>query len=66
MQLDCAAQRLLIIALRNQIKAWREQSNSERLSEEDKADIDNDIGYAFTILSEMEASFFKQFNHEPN
>jgi len=61
MKLDCSAQRLLIQALRNQIKAWRNLTASGELAEDEDADIQNDIGYAFTVLSEMEESFRKEF-----
>jgi hypothetical protein len=61
--LDCPAQRLLITALRNQIESWRKLSSSDGILEEERADVENDIGYAFTVLSELELSFFNEFGY---
>ncbi|MEW5755046.1 MAG: hypothetical protein AB1810_01970 [Pseudomonadota bacterium] len=61
MKLDYSAQRLLITSLKTQIEAWKDLSKSGTLTEEDKADLQNDIGYAYTLLSEMESSFYKEF-----
>lgn len=63
MKLDSSAQRLLITALKTQIEAWKNLSQSGKLSEEDKADLQNDIGYAYTLLSEIESSFHKETGH---
>lgn len=60
MKLDCPAQRLLITALKTQIESWKSPSHSGSLSEEDNADLQNDIGYAYTLPSEMESSFYKE------
>jgi hypothetical protein len=46
MKLDMPAQRLLISALKAQIQAWRVTCENPDLSEDDIADIQNDIGYA--------------------
>lgn len=61
MKFDYSAQRLLITALRTQIEIWKSLSKSGQLSEEEKADLQNDIGYAYTLLSAMESSFYKEF-----
>jgi hypothetical protein len=66
MKLDNSAQRLLIAALKTQIEAWKAMSKSGTLSEEDKADLQNDIGYAYTLLSEMESSYYKEFGSHTN
>jgi hypothetical protein len=60
MKLDCPAQRLLITALKTQIDAWKSLARSGKLSEEEEADIQNDIGYAYSLLSDMESSFYKE------
>ncbi len=61
MKLDSSAQRLLMTALKTQIETWKNLSKSGTLTEEDKADLQNDIGYAYTLLSEMESSYYKEF-----
>jgi hypothetical protein len=61
MKLDCPAQRLLIVALRTQIEVWKSRSKSGALSEDDKADLQNDVGYAYSLLSELESSFADEF-----
>ena len=66
MKLDNAAQRLLITALKTQIEAWKALSKSGTLTEEDRADLQNDIGYAYTLLSEIESSFYKEFGSHPD
>lgn len=63
MKLDPSAQRLLITALKTQIETWKRLSQSGNLSEEDKADLQNDIGYAYTLLSEMESNLYKETGH---
>lgn len=63
MKLDPSAQRLLITALKTQIETWRYLSQSGKLSEEDKADLQNDIRYAYTILSEIESNLYKETGH---
>lgn len=63
MKLDPAAQRLLITALKTQIETWKHLSQSGKLSDEDKADLQNDIGYAYTLLSEMESNLYKETGH---
>lgn len=63
MNLDMPAQRLLINALKLQIQQWQERCEASDVDEE--ADIQNDIGYAFAVLGELEESFFKQFGHHP-
>jgi hypothetical protein len=60
MKLDCSAQRLLITALKMQIDAWKSLARSGKLTEEEEADIQNDIGYAYSLLSDMESSFYKE------
>ena len=65
MKLDMSAQRLLISALKTQIQAWRATCENEDVSEDDAADIQNDIGYAFTVLSELEEEFLQQYGHHP-
>jgi hypothetical protein len=62
---DLSTQRFLIAAIKTQIKSWREQAESDDICEDDKADIQNDIGYAFTVLSEMEGAFFQAFGYHP-
>lgn len=64
MKLDCSAQRLLITALKTQIEAWKALSRSGTLTEEDKADLQNDLGYAYALLSEMESNFYKEFGSD--
>lgn len=66
MKLDGSAQRLLIAALRTQIDVWRAEARSDSLSDEDKADIENDIGYAYALLSEMESSYYREFGTHPD
>jgi hypothetical protein len=61
MKLDMPAQRLLISALKAQIQAWRVTCENPDLSEDDIADIQNDIGYAFTVLSKLEEQYFQEF-----
>ncbi len=61
MKLDFSAQRVLIKSLRTQIETWKSLSHSDKLSEEDKVDLQNDIGYAYTVLSAMESNFYKEF-----
>lgn len=61
MNLDMPAQRLLINSLKLQIQKWQEICESSDLNEDEEADMQNDIGYAFTVLSELEENFFKQF-----
>lgn len=65
MKLDRPEQRLLITALKTQIEVWKNLSKSGALNEEDEADMQNDIGYAYTVLSEMESSFYKEFGSNP-
>lgn len=65
MNLDMPAQRLLINSLKLQIQQWREQCTSPDIDDDEEADIQNDIGYAFTVLSELEENFFKQFGCYP-
>lgn len=60
MKLDPSAQRLLITALKTQIETWKHLSQSGKLSEEDKADLQNDIGCAYSLLSEMESNLYKE------
>lgn len=60
MKLDCSAQRLLISALQTQIETWKHLSKSGALSEEDEADLQNDLGYAYSLLSELESCFYKE------
>jgi len=57
---DCPAQRILIVALRSQIEAWKTLSRTGALAEEEQADLQNDLGYAYALLSEMEAGFYKE------
>lgn len=66
MNLDMPAQRLIINALKLQIQEWQNICNASQLDEDDEADIQNDIGYAFTVLSELEENFFKQFGSYPD
>ena len=66
MKLDNSAQRLLIVSLKTQIEFWKTKSKSGSLSDDDKADIQNDIGYAYTLLSEMESNYFKEFGTHPD
>ncbi|MFT3930296.1 MAG: hypothetical protein QM709_08370 [Spongiibacteraceae bacterium] len=61
MNLDMPAQRLIINSLKLQIEKWQERCNAPEIDDDEVADLQNDIGYAFTILSELEESFFKQF-----
>ena len=64
MKHDWSAQRLLIMALRTQIEVWKSLSKSGELSEEEEgeeADLQNDIGYAYAILNDMELSFYEEF-----
>lgn len=65
MNFDMPAQRLIINSVKLQIKSWQEMCSSSTLSEDDAADIQNDIGYAYTVLSELEESFLKQFGSYP-
>lgn len=65
MNLDMPAQRLLVNALKLQIQKWQERCESSDIDEDEEMDIQNDIGYAFTVLSELEESFFKQFGVYP-
>lgn len=66
MKLDMPAQRLIISALKLQIQAWQDASGAPEISEDDEADMQNDIGYAFAVLSELEENFFKQFGSHPD
>lgn len=66
MNLDMPAQRLIINSLKLQIEKWQERSNAPEIDDEEEADLQNDIGYAFTIFSELEESFFKQFGMYPD
>lgn len=59
-------QRLLIMALKSQIQAWRAACEQPDMNEDDAADMQNDIGYAFSILSELEENFFTQFGQHPD
>jgi len=61
LNLDMPAQRLLITALKSQIQTWRAACEQPDMNEDDAADMQNDIGYAFSVLSELEENFFKQF-----
>ena len=61
MELDHSAQRLLIMALKTQIDTWKTLSKTGTLTEEDMADVQNDIGYAYALLSEIESGFYKEF-----
>ena len=65
MKSDLPAQQLLINSLRNQIESWREYSSTLDPDNEERSDVENDIGYAFTILSSLESSFRKEFDIEP-
>jgi hypothetical protein len=65
MTFDRPTQRLLIVAIKTQIASWREQADRDDICEDDKVDIQNDIGYAFTVLSEMEESFFREYGCHP-
>lgn len=60
MKLDPSAQRLLITALKTQIETWKHLSQSGKLSENDEADLQNDIGYAYTLLSELESNLYEE------
>ena len=65
MQLDCPAQRLLINSLKCQIDVWKKNAASGKLSEADEADLQNDIGYAYTLLNDLESSFYNEFGFSP-
>lgn len=65
MNLDMPAQRLIINSLKLQIQSWQERCKSPGLNEDEEADMQNDIGYAFSVLSELEENFFKQFGCYP-
>lgn len=58
-ELDIPAQRLLIAALQAQIQAWQTACKKHGINEADAADIQNDIGYAITVLSVLEEHFLK-------
>lgn len=60
MNLDLPAQRLLINALRLQIEVWQKQAASSEVNEDDRIDLENDIGFAFTLLSSMKEAFFEE------
>ncbi len=62
--LDCIAQRLLITSLKTQIGFLESQVNSGKLDENEIADLQNDIGYAYTLLSDLESSFFLEFKFD--
>jgi hypothetical protein len=64
MKFNASEQRLLVLALKTQIDAWRTLSQSGQLSEEDEVHIQNDIGHAYTVLSEMESSYYKEFGFD--
>jgi hypothetical protein len=59
------AQRLLIMALKSQIQTWRVACQQPDISDDDAADMQNDIGYAFGVLSDLEENFFQQFGQHP-
>ena len=74
MKLDWSAQQLLIIALRTQIEVWKSLSKADELREKEEAGeelseeeeeeemhLQNDIGHAYAVLSDMESSFYKEF-----
>ena len=61
MKFNCPEQRLLILALKTQIAAWKTLSQSGKLSEDDEVHIQNDIGHAYTVLSAMESSYHEEF-----
>ncbi len=61
MKFNCPEQRLLILALKTQIDAWKTLVQSGTLSEEDDVYIQNDIGHAYTVLSAMESIYYKEF-----
>lgn len=65
MNFDEPTQRFLINAVKTQIAAWRAHADAPDTDEDDKADMQNDIGFAFTVLSEMEEAFFQQFGYHP-
>ena len=64
MKFDDPEQRLLILAMKTQIDAWKTLILSGTLSEEDEVHIQNDIGYADTVLSAMESSYYKEFGFD--
>lgn len=66
MNFDMPAQRLIISSLKLQIHSWQERCRAPEIDEDEEADLQNDIGYAFTILSELEENFFKQFGTYPD
>ncbi len=61
MKFNCPEQRLLILALKTQIDVWKTLLQSGKLSEDDEADLINDISHADTVLSAMESSYYKEF-----
>lgn len=65
MKLDCSAQRLLINSLRCQIDVWKKNAASGNLNEDDEADLQNDIGYAYALLSDLESNFYNEFGFPP-
>ncbi len=66
MNFDEPTQRFLITAVKNQISMWRAKADHADTDEDDKVDMQNDIGFAFTVLSEMEEQFFQAFGYHPD